>query len=188
MKDRAHPKTVIPLGKIIRQLRRQRRLSVRGLADKCGFSPSFISQIELGQASPSIASTERITSALGMSLGEFFQTVTPITPAVTRRNRRPMVQSAWSRARIEALGLSDPDSRLESFLVTLKPGGASASRPHTRPTQQLAFILKGVIRLFLEDEHHQLSTGDCAAIPAGTRHYWLNNSRRVCQLLLVSPR
>jgi len=50
VKDRTHPKTVIPLGKVIRHLRRQRHLSVRGLADKCGFSASFISQVELGQA------------------------------------------------------------------------------------------------------------------------------------------
>jgi XRE family transcriptional regulator, regulator of sulfur utilization len=35
------------------------------LASKCGFSPSFISQVELGQASPSIASLDRIALALG---------------------------------------------------------------------------------------------------------------------------
>ena len=188
MTARTSTKAVIPLGKVIRHLRRQRHLSVRGLADKCGFSASFISQVELGQASPSIASTERITSALGVSLGEFFQTATPSIPAVTRRNQRPMVQSVWSRARIEALGASDPESRLESLLITLKPGGASASRPYTRPTEQLVFILKGGIRLFLEEEQHQLSAGDCATIPVGTRHYWLNHSHRLCQLLLVSPR
>lgn len=188
MQRRMLPKTEISVGKVIRQLRRQQHLSVRTLADKCGFSASFISQVELGQASPSIASTERITSALGVTLGEFFQAATPSTPAVTRRNQRPMVQSAWSRARIEALGLSDPNSRLESLLITLKPGGASASRAYTRPTEQLAFVLQGVIQLFIENEQHRLSVGDCAAIPAGMRHYWLNRSRRICQFLLVSPR
>ncbi len=188
MASRKPPNAEIPVGKVIRQLRRQQHVSVRGLADKCGFSASFISQVELGQASPSIASTERITSALGVTLGEFFQAATPSTPAVTRRNQRPMVQSAWSRARIEALGLSDPNSRLESFLITLKPGGASASRPYTRPKEQLAFVLQGSIQLFIEDEQSRLSVGDCAAIPAGMRHYWLNRSRRICQFLLISPR
>ena len=188
MAGRKPAKAEIPVGKVIRQLRRQQRVSVRGLADKCGFSASFISQVELGQASPSIASTERITSALGVTLGEFFQAATPIAPAVTRRNQRPMVKSAWSRARMEALGLSDSNSRLEALLIALKPGGASASRPYTRSTEQLAFVLQGCIQLFIEKEQHRLSMGDCAAIPAGMRHYWLNNSRRSCQFLLVSPR
>ena len=51
------------VGDIVRRLRKSRHLSVRTLADKCGFSPSFISQVELRQASPSIASTERMSSA-----------------------------------------------------------------------------------------------------------------------------
>lgn len=188
MQRRKLLKTEISVGKVIRQLRRQQQMTVRTLADKCGFSASFISQVELGQASPSIASTERITSALGVTLGELFQSATPSTPTVTRRNQRLMVRSVWSRARIEALGLSDPNSRLESLLITLKPGGASASRPYTRPTEQLAFVLQGVIQLFIENEQTRLSVGDCAAIPAGMRHYWLNRSRRICQFLLVSPR
>jgi transcriptional regulator with XRE-family HTH domain len=181
-------KAEIPVGKVIRQFRRRQRLSVRGLANKCGFSASFISQVELGRASPSIASTERLTCALGVTLGELFRAATPATSAVTRRNQRPIVQSAWSRARIEALRFSDSTSRLEALLITLKQGGASSSRPYTRPTEQLALVLQGSIELFIENEQTRLSVGDSAALPAGIRHSWLNRSRRICQILLISPR
>jgi transcriptional regulator with XRE-family HTH domain len=53
------------VGGALRRLRKESRVSVRMLASKCGFSPSFISQVELGQASPSIASLDRIALALG---------------------------------------------------------------------------------------------------------------------------
>jgi transcriptional regulator with XRE-family HTH domain len=43
-------------------------MSLRGLAEKTNFSPSFISQVENGQAPPSISSMERIALALGVLL------------------------------------------------------------------------------------------------------------------------
>ncbi|HET6673742.1 MAG TPA: XRE family transcriptional regulator [Nitrospiraceae bacterium] len=185
---RGSNKTEIRIGSIVRRLRIRQQLSVRSLADKCGFSPSFISQIELGQASPSIASTERITSALGVTLGEFFRSAAPATPAVTMSRKRPVLQSQWSRARIEPLGPANEDSRLEAVLITLEPGGASAAHPCARETEQLAVIFRGMVRLQLEDEPHILKEGDSASIPSGTRHFWKNTARRRCQILLVSPR
>lgn len=181
-------KTEIQVGKIIRRLRTRQQMSVRGLADKCGFSPSFLSQVELGQASPSIASTEHITSALGVTLGEFFRAAAPSPPAITKSKQRPVLKSGWSRAKIEALGPPNEDSRLESMLITLKSGGASASRPYTRQTEQLVVVFRGTVRLQLEEEPHTLKEGDAVSIPAGTRHFWKNTSRGLCQILLVSPR
>jgi transcriptional regulator with XRE-family HTH domain len=47
----------------------QRGLSLRSLATSAGFSPSFVSQVENGQTSPSIASLARLAHALGLGLG-----------------------------------------------------------------------------------------------------------------------
>ena len=181
-------KTEIQVGSIVRRLRIRQQLSVRGLADKCGFSPSFISQVELGQASPSIGSTERITSALGVTLGEFFRSAAPSLPAVIKVKERPVIQSHWSRAKIEALGSSSEESRLESMMITLNPRGASASKAHTREVEQFAMIFRGAVTLHLEDDVHVLKEGDSASIPAGIRHYWRNNSPRIVKVLIVSAR
>ncbi len=60
------------VGEHVRRLRTDGGLSLRALAGQTGFSPSFISQLENGQVSPSISSMERIAEALGVTLGEFF--------------------------------------------------------------------------------------------------------------------
>ncbi len=176
------------VGDIVRRLRGIQRLSVRTLADKCGFSPSFISQVELRQASPSIASTERIASALGVTLGEFFHAVDPSLPAVIRADARPVVQSEWSRAKIEALGPNRGDSQLEPMVITLKSGGASGSRPYVRQAEQVAVVLQGTLELTLEEAVHDLKRGDAACIPSGSRHCWRNTSKRSAQVLIVTVR
>jgi transcriptional regulator with XRE-family HTH domain len=179
-------KPEVHVGDIVRHLRKTRHLSVRTLADKCGFSPSFISQVELRQASPSIASTERIASALSVTLGEFFRAVDPPLPAIIRSNARSVVQSEWSRAKIEALGPFNQDSQLEPMVITIQSGGRSGHKPYVRRAEQLAVVLKGTVELTLEEEVHDLKRGDAAGIPAGSRHCWRNKSKRPAQIFIVT--
>ena len=180
-------KSEVHVGDIVRHLRKAHHLSVRTLADKCGFSPSFISQVELRQASPSIASTERIASALGVTLGEFFRAMDPALPAIIRSDARSVVQSEWSRAKIEALGPFS-DSNLEPMIVTMQPGGRSGHKPYVRQAEQLAVVLQGTVELTLEKDIHELKRGDAAGIPAGNRHCWRNKSNRPSQILIVTAR
>jgi transcriptional regulator with XRE-family HTH domain len=60
------------LSQSLRSLREARHISLRASGEQTGFSASFLSQVENGQASPSIASMERIAAALGVTLAQFF--------------------------------------------------------------------------------------------------------------------
>ena len=60
------------IGEHIRRLRLRRHTSVRAFAAQTGFSPSFISQLENGQVTPSLGSLQKIAETLGVTLGEFF--------------------------------------------------------------------------------------------------------------------
>lgn len=172
----------------VRRLREGQRLSVRTLASKCGFSASFISQVELGQASPSIASLERIASGLGITLGQFFQTTEPAAPALIRASRRPVLQSRWSRAKIESLAPPSPSSKLEALFITLRPGGSSGARLHTRETDLFAVVFAGEVLLQLATTVQALRRGDAVTIPAGTLHRWENATAKRVQLLEVVRR
>jgi transcriptional regulator with XRE-family HTH domain len=61
------------LGRKVRGLREARGLSLRSLAAKAGVSESFVSQVERGQANPSVASLRRISQALETSIGFLFE-------------------------------------------------------------------------------------------------------------------
>src|SRR5687768_1253089 len=112
----------VHLGASVRRLRSARQLSLRNLGGRTGFSASFLSQVENGQASPSISSMERIAAALGVTMGQFFQSTESSPPAVLRATARVTLNSQWSRARIEALSAHVPASRIEPVLITLDVG------------------------------------------------------------------
>ena len=60
------------LGEKIRQRRKELGLVLTELAEMCDISPSFLSQIERDQASPSISTLHNIALALGVTVASFF--------------------------------------------------------------------------------------------------------------------
>ena len=191
-----HGMTEAKLGETIRRLRMAARLSLRSLAEKSGFSASFLSQVENGQASPSIASMERIATALGVTMGQFFSPPAAALADVelVRARSRVTLTSEWSKARIESLGAQHHDVRLEPVLVTLAPGGASARRPYSSSRDEFALVLEGTVVLAVQhgnasgdpERRHILERGDAVTIGSGIGRRWENVSPAPVTILMVS--
>jgi quercetin dioxygenase-like cupin family protein len=174
------------VGRVIRQLRQRSRLSVRWLASKSGFSPSFISQVELGHVSPSIASLDKIASALGVTISEFFPEKNTDSPMIVKASERQVVRSKWSRARIEALVPMNGESDLDVYLIILEEGGTSGSRPHTSNEEILAIMFEGELVVTLNETSYQVKKGDTVKIPAGTPHRWQNLGNTSAQIIKIA--
>jgi transcriptional regulator with XRE-family HTH domain len=174
------------VGDHLRDVRTRQRLSVRALAARAGCSPSFISQVEHGQASPSISSLERLVQALGMTLGDFFRANTP--PAVVRSDERTALTHAWSRAQIEVLAPAGAGRALEPLLITLEPGGQSDSQPYAPGGDGFAFICEGDVQLTVSETVHRLARGDAATFSGERPHRWENVGREPARIVVVSAR
>jgi quercetin dioxygenase-like cupin family protein len=161
-------------------------MSLRTLAKKADFSPSFMSQVENGQVSPSIASMERIATVLGVSLGQFFAAAAGGEEGlIIRSDARPALSSGWSKAEIEALSLPRPTARLEAMLITLRPGGRSGKHPSGHSREELGFVLQGEVILSLGPEEHRLRRGDAATILPGELRLWRNQGRTLARIIIV---
>jgi transcriptional regulator with XRE-family HTH domain len=175
------------VGEHVRRLRTKAGLSLRALAGDTGFSPSFISQLENGQVSPSISSMEKIAEALGVTLGEFFAAAAGGEGGLVLRARdRQGLTSSWSRAEVEGLNTKHSSARLEPTLITLKVGGRSGKHPYGLPREEFAFVLEGTVALTLGPERHVLRKGDAVTILPGELRMWENTSRRPVRILTVS--
>jgi transcriptional regulator with XRE-family HTH domain len=177
------------LGQHIRRLRSERRISVRAFAAITGFSPSFISQIENGQVSPSLGSLHKIAEALGVTLGEFFAaTEVEEETLIVRPEDRRRMDSTWTDAHLEALGPMAHNRAMEAVLAVFGPGGKSGKHTHTQSHEEFAFVLKGHITLTLADEENTLAAGDAVTLPARAPRLWENRTTEVAEILMVSSR
>ena len=177
--------TLSGLGARLRELRVRRELSVRTLAKRAGFSPSFISQMEADAVSPSLASLERIASELGVTLGQLFTSLESEPRTVVRRMERPSYESVWSRSIVEVLADAVPGRKMSAVQVTVAPGGASGRRPAPSPHDTFALVLSGGLVLTTEEGNVELGEGDTAYIPEGTAFSWANRGDEPAELLVV---
>jgi quercetin dioxygenase-like cupin family protein len=174
------------VGDVIRRRREKLGLSVRALAEKVDFSPSFISQVENGQVSPSISSLERIGLAVGLTLAKVFEAAGTPESAVVRASGRRSLLSEWSRARIESLIPGGSAVWLEPLLVTIDPQGTSGKKVHSKPDEEFAIIFEGQVLLNLDEEEYRLDRGDSVFIRANTPHRWVNDSTGPVSILMVT--
>lgn len=175
------------VGALVRMWRIRSGVTVRALAKRSEFSASFISQVENGQASPSIASLEKVLAALGVTLSEFFASDEGRGPTlpIVRGDARPQIASGWSQAVLQTLRPKDGTYCLDPVMITLAAGGRSGSRPEAHAGEEFAFVSEGDVVFTLENQPHTLRKGDTVIVPSGTPHRWENVSDSPASILLV---
>jgi transcriptional regulator with XRE-family HTH domain len=78
------------MGKVIRQERQARRLTIKELGDKAGLSEIYVGEIERGQKYPSAKVLESIAQALELDLADLLE----LMAEEIRREREPQMTSA----------------------------------------------------------------------------------------------
>lgn len=174
------------IGGKVRELRKDRGLSVRTLAARTGFSPSFISQMEAEAVSPSIASLEKVAQELGVSLGQFFSAIEAAPREVIRGEERPEYESAWSKSTVELLADPTPGRKLSAVQITVEPGGASGKHAAFGLQEAVVLVLSGELVGHLGGQEIELYEGDTVYVSEGTGFAWENAGSGEAVLVMVA--
>jgi transcriptional regulator with XRE-family HTH domain len=178
----------------LRAARTQRHLSLRALGELSGFSASFLSQVELGQATPSLGSLQRIADALGVPLTSLLGEETPSkevsTPEVVRLSARASLRSEWSLATVESLVQPSADESLQAVLLRLDAGGRTGATAYAGGRRLFAYCIRGsaVLALSERDEELTLATGDSVTVNGPRTIAWQNRGTEPVELLVVTVR
>jgi transcriptional regulator with XRE-family HTH domain len=183
------PDSEIRIGARLKLERVRRGLSLRALAERSGFSASFLSQVELDQASPSLASLGRLAQALGVSLASLVaDSDTAPGASVLRASERKLLRSEWSKATVSPLLHGGTDAGTSVMLIEMDVGGRSGNPGSAPAGRELAYCIKGQVRLQLGTEEIRLNEGDCVSYEVAAGPQWTNVGRGRSQLLIVGMR
>ncbi len=174
------------IGAKVRELRRERGLSVRTLAARTGFSPSFISQMEAEAVSPSIASLGKVAEELGVSLGQFFSSLESAPREVVRREERPEYESGWSKSTVSLLADAAPGRKLSAVKVRIEPGGLSGKHAAFGMQEAVVLVTSGELVVGLEGQEVELFEGDAVYVSEGTEFSWKNPAAEEATLVMVA--
>jgi transcriptional regulator with XRE-family HTH domain len=165
------------IGARLRELRKDRGLSIQQVADRVGLSIGMISQIERGVSTPSLRSLRLLAEALDVAVSWFFASSKGHSASrhIIRRAQR-------RRLRVPDVGvvqeLLSPDSAItvEIYEVTLEPFGSSGPGSYSHEGEKAGLVIEGEMRLIIGEEVHDLQCGDSFQFPSTKPHRFANPS------------
>ena len=176
----------LDLGERLRAIREEKAISLSKLAEKTGYTKSFISQVEKNKTSPSISSLLRITDALGINPQEILHREGTSEKILVKKSERDLYFHKKSKAQFEFLFTKNSKRKMEPLFVTIEPGGSSDAYSHEG--EEFGTVLKGTLELTVGNETFRVEEGDCVYFNSQVEHHWKNNgSDEVVALWITTP-
>lgn len=151
------------IGARLRKVRRERKMTVAALAQASHLSKGFISQVEQGHSQPSLASLQRITSSLHVSLAHIIGSPGEIPPVPDHSYLRPRTyRRAELHKQTASITLVNESAEGTAFSLSLPPGtvASGAPSPGTSGAKGVCFVLRGSTKFSQPASGFTLSEGD----------------------------
>ena len=161
----------LAIGLRLRELRKQAGMSLRKVCDEADVAPSYLSNLERGGSSPTLAKLREILVALGTDLETFFSEVGGSAEQEEHMFKRERMRTVSDRSRRYTF-LLPRHKEIEAEMLDeyLLPG---EPRPELEVLESsvAGIVLAGVLELEVEGNAKELvRPGDAFHVPAGTPH------------------
>lgn len=183
-------KSDIPIGVIIRDLRKKRGLAQIQLSKQAGIDPRTLAAIEKGRiATPSLPSLKQISTALGIPLKELFgKTEAGSTDCFFLGNQRGEYTMEWPKQHFRIISYLPKSCPLFAGKIVLENRGQCDSKIISFPRYVFFQIIFGKVEFNLEGNEYQLKEGQHLFFD-GRLSYSMQNPalREATALVLTQP-
>ena len=161
------------LGEKLKAIRLEKKMTLDEVAKKSSLTKSFISQIELNKTSPSITSLMKLASALEFRLTDLFREDNLMEDVLFKKEKRNSYYNKKKQLTIELLFTRSPDQKMEPIYMRFEPGGRTDII--TRIGQEFVYVIKGKVRLILDQKEYIAKEGDSLYFDSSIPHRWENS-------------
>ncbi len=156
------------MGNKIRKLRISKGINLTDFAKKIDKTPSYLSQIERGMASPSIMALREISKALNVPIF-YFLINDKEQSAIVRKNERRVLQFPKSHLTYELLS-PDVSHQIEVIRTRIEVGASTCSKPLSHEGEECTLVIEGKMKIQVGDEFFILEEGDSIYYIASIPH------------------
>jgi transcriptional regulator with XRE-family HTH domain len=175
------------IGLRIRAHRKSNHLTLKKLAEKVGCTDAYLSQLENGRVSPSIASLKKIADALNSKITDFFVEAGDDDPVVLPPAQRIRLSLERWNAEIQSLVVNPKDKRMHPFYTTIQPGGGSHGL-YSHVGEEFGLVLKGELEIDLDGTIHRVKKNESFYYNSSQPHSWTNPGKvKAIVVWVISP-
>lgn len=174
------------LGERVRSLRRERGLTLDGLAARSGVSRAMISKLERGEKSPTLVVAAKVAEGLGVGLPQLVGAEEKRRVVVVRRGDRRVVRDPNTGFERQLLSPGFGGGGVEFVRNVVPEGSASGEfRPRRKGAEEYVLVEKGRLMARLGGESYVLEEGDAVCFEADLFRRFENAGEGECSFYHV---
>jgi transcriptional regulator with XRE-family HTH domain len=168
----------------LKNYRETRNLSLDKLSRATGVSKSMLSQIENGNANPSISTLLKIANGLKMSFTSLLQERKPEMSILDNTAMEPVFADGH-RYRLYPLFPFDSGTRFEIYYVEIEPGAHHISEGHLDRVTEYLFVQQGVLSITVNENASRVQANQSISFDASRQHAYANEGGEVVKAIML---
>jgi len=170
-----------PIGKRLLKLRREKRLTLKHLANETGLATTYISKVEKGEVTPPVSVLLQLSKALEIDSSLLLQQ----EKARARQQHRDDYQKRTEDYTYETLTPEARNKRLKAFRVLIDPKSKHKGVSYQHPGEEFQYVLRGKVEVTVGENRNILGPGDSLHFNSSISHQLRNLSDEQAELLVV---
>ncbi len=172
--------TLVPVGKKIKKIRLEKKISLDRVANETGCSIDTLKKIESGKEIPPVGTLLQISRALKIDSGFLLRE--------QESNLKSRIKAYTKRTDNYAYKTLTPgaeNKHLKAFLVTIDAMQEHKGVGYQHEGEEFVYVLSGKIEVQVGEHLNTLDKGDSLHFNSGIRHQLKNIDNKKAELLVV---
>ena len=170
-----------PVGKKIRKVRLEKKMTLDNLANETGFSTDYIKTIESGKEIPPVGALLQFSRALRIDSALFLrdEEESKLSSRIKAYTKRT------DNYAYETLTPGAENKHLKAFKVTIEPMSDHKGVGYQHEGEEFVYVLKGKVEILVGDHVNKLKTGDSLHFNSNIRHNLRNTGKDAAEMIIV---
>jgi len=177
----AAKKKAQPIGKRLLKMRREKKLTLKNLANETGMTTQYISQVEKGEVTPPVSILLQLSRALEIDSSILLK-------EEKKKAGKKTKDDYQKRTEDYTYAILTPEARhkhLKAFKIVIDPKSDHKGVSYQHLGEEFQYVLKGKVEVMVGDNKNILGPGESLHFNSSITHKLRNISSEKAELLVV---
>lgn len=176
----AKKKSPVPIGKKIRKVRLEKKMTLALVANDTGCSIDYLKSVESGEQIPPVGTLLQIARALQIDSGFLLKEQEQV-----QQERAKAYAKRTDNYAYETLTPGAENKHLKAFRVSIEARKEHKGVGYQHEGEEFVYVLKGQVEIAVGDHFNQLGPADSLHFNSGITHHMRNIGDVDAELLVV---